>query len=311
MANIKIAIFNDSTALTDAQVDAIVDALQTQVSDHFAPAWGADADLIFVPKGKAPPPGSWWLTFLDDSDQAGALGYHDTTPEGLPIGKVFAKTDLDNHLSWTVTASHELLEMLGDPDVNLSAFIQDSAKSGRLYSYEVCDAVEDDQFGYVIDGVTVSDFVLPAYFQPATAAQTKGVKFDYRGVLPGPVPTMLSGGYIGEFDLKSGSGWTQITSATEGQPHRGHLRAPIPGSRSNRRRRPRSEWKSSSPRLVPMDDPARLVPMATPAKEPPKEPARLVPMEVQPRLVPMDEPPPEPQPEDEPARLVPMKRKLH
>jgi len=48
---------------------------------------------------------------LDDSDQAGALGYHDLTSDGLPIGKVFAASDLKAGTSWTVTASHELLEM--------------------------------------------------------------------------------------------------------------------------------------------------------------------------------------------------------
>ena len=55
---------------------------------------------------------------MDDSDQAGALGYHDLTSAGLPMGKVFARTDLQNNLSWTVTVSHELLEILGDPMIN-------------------------------------------------------------------------------------------------------------------------------------------------------------------------------------------------
>ena len=32
------------------------------------------------------------MLVLDTSDQAGALGYHDVTPQGLPLGKVFAKT---------------------------------------------------------------------------------------------------------------------------------------------------------------------------------------------------------------------------
>jgi hypothetical protein len=118
-------------------------------------------------------------------------------------------------------------------------------------------------------------------------------------VLTGPVPQLMSGGYIGEFSVEKGSGWTQATAATEGQPHRGHLRVPLPSSRANRRRHPRSTWKKSDPRLVPMDkdDPDRLVPMtSTPAPTP----DRLVPMEThpEPRLVPMIE--------DHPERLVPM-----
>ncbi len=293
---IRISIFNDSTVYSDAKVKDAVPALQTQISRDFAPAWGIDATLLFVPKGEIPPNGTWWLTILDDSDQAGALGYHDTTPDGLPIGKVFAKTDEDNHLSWTVTASHELLEMLADPDVNLTTFIQDSAQTGKLYCYEVCDAVEDDQFGYAIDGVMVSDFVLPSYFQPGTAGAAAGTKYDFCGKLNAAVPKLLSGGYIGEFDVKNGAGWTQLTMATEGQPHRGHLRKDTPGGRVSRRRRPRSEWKRSGPRLVPMDTdtPERLVPMKP-------LPARLVPMDD-----PETPPPPPPPLKETPERLVPM-----
>ncbi len=75
MANIRVAVINASTILSDAQVKAAIAAFQTQVHRDFAPAWGIDADLIFVPKGGTPAAGSWWLTILDDSDQAGALGY--------------------------------------------------------------------------------------------------------------------------------------------------------------------------------------------------------------------------------------------
>jgi hypothetical protein len=252
MTNITVSVFNDSTVVTDADAQRVAAALQKQVSEHFAPAWGVDATIVFTPKGQEPPAGSWWLAVLDDSDQAGALGYHDTTDQGLPMGKVFAKSDLDNHLSWSVTASHELLEMLADPDANRATFIQDGPKTGRLYAYEVCDACEDDQYAYAIDGVSVSDFVLRAYFEPGVVSKTKGIKLDYCGHLTGPVPTLLSGGYIGEFDVTRGTGWTQITAATEGQPHRGHLRMPIPGGRTERRRRTRAQWKHSNERLVPM-----------------------------------------------------------
>jgi hypothetical protein len=277
MADIKVSIINESTVLSDEQIQSIVPALQTQVSQHFAPPWGVDADLTFVGKGQAPQSGEWWLAILDDSDQAGALGYHETTSEGLPCGKVFARTDLDNHLSWSVTISHELLEMLADPDINLTTFIQDTAKTGKLYSYEVCDPVEDDQFSYLIDGVQVSDFVLPCYFEPQTSAGSG--MYDYGGHLASPVPALLTGGYLSQFDIAQGQGWTQVTAATEGQPHRGHLRIGTPGGRAGRRRLPHKDWKRSEPRLVPM-------------------------RRLEPRLVPMDHGP-EPRPE---PRLVPMQK---
>jgi len=37
------------------------------------------------------------------------------TSEGTPLGKVFAGLDLRSASSWTVTLSHELLEILTDP----------------------------------------------------------------------------------------------------------------------------------------------------------------------------------------------------
>src|SRR5438552_2174232 len=112
MANIRIALINASTALKDAEVLQALPALQTQVHRDFAPAWGKDADLQFVPSGKRPPPGAWWLSVLDDSDQADALGYHDLTKDGQPLSKVFAGSDMKFGYQWTVTASHELVEML-------------------------------------------------------------------------------------------------------------------------------------------------------------------------------------------------------
>jgi len=211
MAKIKISIVNETTVVHDADVKPITDALQIQIHRDFAPIWGIDADLIFVPKGHKPDPTTWWLVLLDNSDQQGALGYHDLTPAGLPMGKVFVKTDLQYKLSWSVTMSHELLEMIADPDIDLTVFSQDSDTSGYLYAFEMCDAVEDDAFGYAIGSTRVSNFVLPAYFQPGIP----GNKWDFMGKLTGPIPAMLSGGYLSKFPVnKPGetAGWTQINA---------------------------------------------------------------------------------------------------
>src|SRR5437870_13683909 len=103
MAYINVAIINASTVLRDSVVKSAVPALQTQVHRDFASAWGIDADLVFVPKSSSPPAGAWWLVVLDNSDVAGALGYHDLTDQGMPLGKVFAGTDITYGLQWTIT----------------------------------------------------------------------------------------------------------------------------------------------------------------------------------------------------------------
>jgi hypothetical protein len=110
-------------------------------------------------------------------------------------------------MSWTVTVSHELLEMLVDPLASLSAM---NTAGDKEYAFEVCDACEDDRFAYEIDGVKVSDFVTPAWFEDDRPG--KSTKFDFGGYLLSPMPTLLPGGYIGWLDLTNPSaGWQQMT----------------------------------------------------------------------------------------------------
>lgn len=241
LATAQISVINESTVLTDAEVIPVVATLQQQVSNDFRPVWGIDAELTMIPHGTPAPPATWWLVILDDSDQAGALGYHDLTPDGLPMGKIFAASDLKVGTSWSVTASHELLEMLADPNINLTVFVQNATTSGTLFAYEVCDACEDDRFGYQINNVMVSDFVYPAWFE---SFRTQGsTQFDRGNQIQNPLQ-LLTGGYIGVFSISDGSGWQQQTA--EKTPvnlrHRGHV-----GSRRERRSITREQWLTSLP----------------------------------------------------------------
>jgi hypothetical protein len=241
LATTQISVINESTVLTDADVTPVVIALQQQVTNDFRPIWGIDAELKVIPQGTPAPAGTWWLVILDDSDQAGALGYHDLTPDGLPIGKIFAASDLKAGDSWSVTASHELLEMLADPNINLTVFVQDANTTGTLYAYEVCDACEDDSFGYKINNVLVSDFVYPAWFE--NFREEGSTQFDRMNQIKDPL-ALLTGGYIGVFSVTDGIGWQQQTA--EKTPlslrHRGHV-----GSRRERRAVSRNQWLTSLP----------------------------------------------------------------
>jgi hypothetical protein len=221
----------------DQEAAQVVRALQVQVTRDFYPAWGINAGLHFVVKGTKPRKGAWQIVILDNSDQAGALGYHDQTAEGLPIGKVFAATDLQYGMKWSVTASHELVEMLADPNINLTVFREDI---GQLWSYEVGDACESDADGYDIDGITVSDFVYPEWFEGFWPVG--GAKFDHLGKIDRPFG-LLPGGYIGYFDLRSGNGWQQMTARTLDHAAAAN-RAPV-GSRRERRRTPKDQWVRS------------------------------------------------------------------
>ncbi len=232
-----IAITNASTCLTDEQVAAAIPALQRQVTLDFRGYWDLDCQLMSLPKDAPLVDGWWQILVTDNPDQAGALGYHELTSRGTPLGKVFAGLDLESGGSWTVTLSHELLEMLADPWINWCA----QGSDGKIYALEVCDAVEADNLGYEIDGVLVSDFITPSWFEPvtfepATPEPAMAGQVDFKGRIKKPLE-LAAGGYISVLD-RNGR-WTQI--ASHGEPI-----APIPvGSRRQRRNMGKAEWRES------------------------------------------------------------------
>jgi hypothetical protein len=228
---LKIAVINESTAITDSAVQGMINAFSSQWNNELNDAWGVgDAQFTFTPKFTAPAPGSWWVVFLDDSDQADALAYHDLTNEGLPISKVFVKTILADKASVSVGATHEICEMAVDPWLN-SAY-QDN--SGTFWAGEVCDPVEDDQYGYEIGGVLVTDFVTPDWFGHKNASGS----VDYKGHATKSFE-VLSGGYAQKFDPQQG--WIQVTGAKAQKSKRANAQ---PGSRRERRKR---QWKKWTP----------------------------------------------------------------
>ena len=222
-----IVITNASTCLTDKQVSAVIPAMQRQVSLDFKAYWDLDCQLSFLAQRETLPEGWWQISVMDNPDQAGALGYHETSSRGTPLGKVFAGLDLQSVGSWTVTLSHELLEMLVDPWINWCA----QGSDGKVYALEVCDAVEADRLGYESDGVLVSDFITPSWFEP-----TEADRVDFKRRIAKPFE-LASGGYISVLD--AAGGWTQITA--QGKPG-----APIPsGSRRQRRNLEKAKWRKS------------------------------------------------------------------
>ncbi len=117
-----------------------------------------DATLAFVEAGAVAPPGSWAFEILDNTDDLRFYARH--IFDGTPIGRVFAATDNLFGVNWQVCASHELLEMLVDPQLDQFALGPDGVK----YDKEVCDPVQDDASGYLIGDTVVSDFVFPSWF---------------------------------------------------------------------------------------------------------------------------------------------------
>lgn len=82
-----------------------------------------------------------------------------------------------------------------------------------------------------VDGVRVSDFVTPAWFEPTCAD-----RLDFKKHVSKELE-LARGGYISILD--PASGWTQITAKGEGGPRI------VPGSLRQRRKLIRPAWRRS------------------------------------------------------------------
>lgn len=187
----KIAILNKSTLVSNAEVRTMTTAISQQAKDA-AKLWELLAPTTKFFADEASVPADYNKVFIfDDADVAGALGYHDDGPDGKPYGRIFARVSLDNGVSVSSVLSHEVLEMLGDPQANYWA---DNFNDNKSYALELCDPVENDSYTILVRGkpVEVSNFVLPAWFD---SVPVEGAKFDKLGKLTAPFK-MTTGGYV-------------------------------------------------------------------------------------------------------------------
>ncbi len=181
---VNIACINNATDDLGVPFDKLTATLQKCYDLHFLPVWGYPVKLYNT---KVPKRTDWQFVYFDDADTAGALGYHDLTKDGQPVSKVFVTTTLADNQLVSVTAAHELFEMVIDPIANLWS----EAPDGTEYAYEMCDPVEEDTF--LVDGVQMSNFVHPSWFEPFK--HPPGTKFDHLGLLTKPF-SMTKGGYV-------------------------------------------------------------------------------------------------------------------
>jgi hypothetical protein len=192
-----ITCVNSAKTALGVDFKKLVAALQDYASNFFVPVWGTPCQLEISTTGRVPK-GNWALVFLDDADAADALGYHDLTKSGFPLSKIFVRTTINDGEKVSVTAAHELAEMLVDPGIQLGALKPD----GVWYAYETGDPVQREEFD--VNGIAMSNFVFPSWFEPFHKA--KSTQFDHLGNCTRPFE-IRPGGYMPVF--KNGK-WSQI-----------------------------------------------------------------------------------------------------
>lgn len=196
---VNIALVDTTSKISLEELQRVANALQIQVSRDFAPVWDKDATVHVFDHMTDIPLGFWPISIVSAIDVQGVNGYHWIDDEGNPFAKVEYRDDF-----WPLTVSHELLEMLVNPYVNKIKLVKGLDDTGQEVEFlvEVADPVEDNDFGYRIDGVLLSNFYYPAFFD---LTKREGVKYDHLGWLKEP-RKLLNGGYI-SWKNASGEWW--------------------------------------------------------------------------------------------------------
>jgi hypothetical protein len=187
MLNRNLALVADTKKITPSQLTKVAAALQKQATRDFGPLWDIQANVSGFARLQDVPTDYWPVIVRDDIKTPGAAGVHEDKNR-----QPFALVQFSD--AWSLTASHETLEMLADPFGNrLVAGKSPKRAQGRVnFLVEVCDPSEDQQFAYTVNGVTVSDFYTPHFFDPVAESS---VRYSYTGAVKGP-RTILRGGYL-------------------------------------------------------------------------------------------------------------------
>jgi len=196
-----IALVNQTVHINSAELSRVSAALQKQVTRDLSPIWQIQATVDAFENSKDVPAGYWPIFVRDDIHEPGAEGYH-TDRNHQPYSLV------RHGSSWALTASHELCEMLADPFGNRMVASGSIVKTqGRVnYLVEICDPCESEQFAYSVNGILLSDFYTPHYFDPV---RSSSIRYSFTGSIKEP-KQILREGYLSWLDPETDK-WYQAT----------------------------------------------------------------------------------------------------
>jgi hypothetical protein len=171
----QLTLANVSVSIPQHRFRVVVAAIARQVRRDFQPEWGIGATLkaIELPLGDKRAPvqkDADAIIYLGESSEdpttgvKGALGYHSANNKRLPYGFVYLDICKEYGEDWPSTLSHEVLELLADPDVvyTVSGPRPKAPNRTVYYDLEVCDPTQGDT--YRIGDIEVSNFVGKAYY---------------------------------------------------------------------------------------------------------------------------------------------------
>lgn len=207
---------------SNASIKRDIPAWETALNRDFASYWHTNQYRLVFLGNKPAPQGQMSAVIQAKGPIKGALAYHWTERNNAPSITVYAGTGdyygYDNSISMT----HELEELAADPVTSYvnqgypdDFYWLESKDMSLKYSFqysvagwfnEVSDPVEADF--YKINGVKISDFVTPAWFNDGV-----GSRYDFMGLCQQPF-WIRPGGYAQY--LSTQLGWQIVTNFRRG-----------------------------------------------------------------------------------------------
>jgi hypothetical protein len=200
MLQIKVVLVDTTGTVKADTMAAAAEALNVQVTRDLPQFWNIQATVSYRPDPKSVPQGMWPVQLVK-SLPPGEGGFH-MTSHNQPYAKIIVTPGSDE---WTIDASHEIVEMLVDPYGNrLQTSNAIGIAGGRIkdgtgkyeYLVEACDPCEANKYAYRIDGIMVSDFITPSFYDPDPASNAR---YSFTGAIKNP-REILPGGYISWVD---------------------------------------------------------------------------------------------------------------
>ena len=189
---VQIALIDTTGTIHSNRLRTVAAAIEHQIRRDVAKFYAVNASVFALRHGDELPNRTWPVHIVPDIGKGG--GFH-SNEDGAP----YAKIAIGPH--WTLSASHEILEMVFDPTgsrLHEAQAVQ--VKDGEVcdapgrfrYLMEICDPCESADCAYKIGDVVVSDFCTPHYYDAAARA---GRRYSFNGSITAPrqVP---KGGYL-------------------------------------------------------------------------------------------------------------------
>jgi hypothetical protein len=107
MLPVKVALLSKTNSVQLSDLTQVANALSIQVAHDLQPIWGISATVTAFANPRHVPPG-YWPIFVVEHLPPDEGGFHWTRHK-----QPFAEVEAGD--SWSLPASHELIEMLVDP----------------------------------------------------------------------------------------------------------------------------------------------------------------------------------------------------